>query len=104
MYKVVVYDGLGEVAGWRSGFEKQFPPVSIDQARALVESKTGQTVSQAPQLVFRLLRGPVDPLSPFWLVTTADGQSYFVIDRSSLEAGGEEIEVVNTLKADIVGP
>ena len=104
VYKVVVKDGLGEVAGWRSGFEKQFPPVSVDQARLLVENKTRQIVIGVPELVFKLLRRPVDPLSPFWLVTSADGQSYFVIDRSNPETGKVEIEVVNSLEAETVGP
>jgi hypothetical protein len=47
-----------------------------------------------PELVFRPLReAPPDPFSLIWLVTIADGQTYYVIDEFSfldIGTGGEQ--------------
>jgi len=104
VYKVVVQEGMGTVSGWGGGFGKQFPPVGADQARILVEEKTGQKVIKGPELVFRLLLEPVGPLSPFWLVVTADGQSYFVIYRPGQGPDDIEVNLYNSVEVHTVGP
>jgi hypothetical protein len=79
LYEVDLIDHMGTVGGWSSASGTKYPPVSADEAKRLVETTIGLSISDGPYLGFRLLRESMDPYHPFWVVTTTDGQTYYVI-------------------------
>jgi len=105
LYLMEVKDGYGTVWGWSSGAGTQYPPVSAAEAKTLVENKTGQKVLGEPQLAFRLLWESFSSDFPFWVVSTADGQTYYVIYKIGItEANYTEELTVNVWNANEVHP
>ena len=105
LYLIEVINGNGTIWEWSEGRGTQYPPVSAAEAKTLVENKTGQEVLGEPQLGFRLLRESYSLHFPLWVVSTADGQTYYVIYKfGSTEAGNTEELTVNVWNANEVHP
>jgi hypothetical protein len=79
LYTVSLTDHMGSVDGWSSARGMRYPPVSAEEAIGLVKEKTGIYDLGEPYLGFRLLREAMGPDWPFWVVTTTDGQTFYVI-------------------------
>ena len=81
---VGLLQGKGRLVLWSKSESPRFPPLDSDDARVVVE-KLGHRVVERPELVYDEGRGNDGFLyggnatSPFWLVKTQDGRSYYVL-------------------------
>lgn len=86
----IAVDGEGRGAlvatrGWSSG--PSFPALSAEEARARAASVAGPTT--AAELVWTLLPGKADELSPFWRVTHTSGRVSYVFEDGSVYASSD---------------
>jgi len=108
VYLVGIKDGMGTVMGGGEGkglpYTPQSPFISADQARSLVEGKTGQKVVAEPELVFQHIQEfPPDLFNPFWLVTTANGQSYYLIHNPGFKDKPAGVVIYNVKDVTPIG-
>ncbi len=75
---IEIKNDLGYVTAIGQAFGKKYPQVSADEAVQLVIKKTGKQVVEKPYLAF-VKSKEVDPLNPFWQITTSDNLVYYVI-------------------------
>jgi hypothetical protein len=71
--------------GWSSG--PSFPAHTAEQAKARAASSAG--VATGAELVWTLIRGIADELSPFWRVTHASGRVSYVFEDGSVQAASD---------------
>jgi Putative zinc-finger len=71
--------------GWSSA--PSFPAVSAEQAKTRAASSAG--VATGVELVWTLIRGTADELSPFWRVTHASGRVSYVFEDGSVQAASD---------------
>lgn len=79
VFLVTVQNGLGTAAAGGQGRGEKYPALDAEEAKALIEKKTGQKVWGEPLLAFGNILEVPDPFCPFWVVSTADGQTYYVL-------------------------
>ncbi|OGO26183.1 MAG: hypothetical protein A2136_08455 [Chloroflexi bacterium RBG_16_54_11] len=96
LFLVTVEDDLGTAAAGGQGRGTKFPALDAEEAKALIEKNTGKVVSSEPLLAFRAIREVPDPFSPFWVVSTADGQTYYVVGLVGVSSDGFNTEKLIT--------
>ena len=80
---VGIEKGKGTLSAWSSAGGTAYPPISSADAKVLVE-KAGHKVLGEPQLAFQWLREGTSEFLPFWAITTADNQTFYVVDISGV--------------------
>jgi hypothetical protein len=70
--EVYIIDGVGQVGMYGTLRGTKYPAGGADDAKALIEMKTGKIVIGTPELACEN-----DQPCPFWIVTTVDGNEYY---------------------------
>ncbi len=96
LFIVTVENGLGEAAAGGQGRGSKFPALNAEEAKALIEKDTGKMTIGEPLLAFRKIREIPDPFCPFWVITTADNQTYYVFGLISISDDGFNTEKLIT--------
>ncbi len=107
LYEVDLIDHMGTIGGWSSASGTKYPPVSADEAKRFFENTIGSNISDGPFLGFRSLRESMNPYHPFWVVTTTDGQTYYVIYTFWVSEGsteGLDVKVWNATEVHPINP
>lgn len=94
---VKILGGMGTIAGWSESTGGQFPGIDSNQARTMVEVKTGVKLSSMPRLVYGKFRECPDPFSPMWETTTVEGNKYYIITRAGKNEEGKFEFSINIL-------
>lgn len=97
-------DGLGRLYSIMPS--ERFLFVEASEAMIRVEQASGKKVTGTPVLVQGKFQESYDPARPFWQVTTADGQIYYVLTRSGgqIEANTFVETVTTVIKAEDMHP
>jgi hypothetical protein len=108
LFLVTVENNWGTAAAGGQGRGTKFPPLSAEEAKGLVENMTGLNILDEPYLAFRKIRELPDPFSPFWVVTTTDGQIYYVVGSMGISDDGsnaEELTIIwNSIEVHPLNP
>jgi len=86
---VKIVGSQGTIAGWSENDGGRFPGIDSNQAKTMVEIKTGEKLADSPWLVYGKYRECSDPFSPMWETITVEGQKYYVITRSGKNEEGK---------------
>ena len=100
LFLVTVENGLGTVAAGGQGRGTKFPALDAEEAKALIEKDTGQAIIGEPFLAFRKIREIPDPFSPFWVVTTVNDQTYYVVGLM----GSNDAYILNLSEVHPINP
>jgi hypothetical protein len=97
-------DGLGRLSSIMPS--DRFFFLEASEAITRVEQASGKKVTGTPILVQGKFQGSYDPVTPFWQVTTSDGQIYYVITRpgGQIEANTTIETVTTVIKAEDMHP